>query len=145
MIEIKTKTKTRPFNLEKALAGEPVKLRSGEKAKVIKVLREEEVKNISSRVIGILLDEEGKMCCIKRWAINGKYFNDGSDSFNDIVSMWDAEKKEEIHIKLPLPLKKPKTGDKGVGVHMELFFNSEEELKPWVYFFKWLEKYKCER
>lgn len=142
MIEIKTETKVRPFDLEKALAGEPVKLRSGEKAKVIKVLREEEVKSISSRVIGILLDEKEKMFGVMCWAINGKYFDDGSDSVDDIVSMWDAEKKEEIHIELPLPLKEPKKGDKGVSVCMELFFNSEEERKLWADFFKWLKEYK---
>lgn len=143
MIEIKTVPKPRPFNLEKALAGEHVKLRNGRKAMVINALNKKEIEDESYELIGVLLNQDNKAMEVLSWDVKGNYFQDEENSV-DIVSMWEEDKTKTLYAELPLPLKKPETSDKGIGVCMEIFFSSEEERKAWSEFFKWLEKYRCE-
>ncbi len=88
--------KPEPFDLQRALAGEPVMLRNGSKANILK--------QIKDTLIGYF-DE----CSPFSWGMNG----DGdraADSNHDIIGMWkDPEPvSNTVTLTLPCPLKEPK-------------------------------------
>lgn len=83
----------KPFDLEAALAGEPVRLRDGSKAYVIgKIpdhLKFAEDWDIDYKLIGLVLNSEGyvsdsNVC----WTTEGKAHIDGTPLEDDIVTMW---------------------------------------------------------
>lgn len=85
----------KPFNLEKALQGEPVRLRDGSKAYVLGDLRELFSKSKDFRcLIGVIAkigntDDFDGIC---RWKYTGKYYEYLTESESDIVSMWEEPK-----------------------------------------------------
>ena len=86
----------KPFDLEKALVGEPVALRGGKKAYVVADLRELFRKDtyFPRCLIGVSATEgnEQEFCEILRWKPDGKYFERIKESNSDIVGMWEEPK-----------------------------------------------------
>lgn len=106
------------FNLEKALAGEPVKLRKGSKAYVLaKIpdnLKYDEGKEVPYPLIGIIMDKDGyiadsHMC----WTLKGGCYFTNEPLHNDIVEMWEEPFKLED---LPKSFK-PKEGEIYYYIH----------------------------
>lgn len=88
--------KPEPFNLERALAGEPVMLRNGLKANILK--------QIKDTLIGYF-DE----CSPFSWDINGDA-SLAAESNHDIIGMWKEPEPElnTVTFTLPSALKEPK-------------------------------------
>lgn len=85
------------FNLEAALNGEPVKLRSGRKAYVVgKIpsnLTYPDNELLNYPLIGVILNKTGYLTGVEvHWAINGKVFEDGKMHDADIICMWEEPK-----------------------------------------------------
>lgn len=79
------------FNLEKALNGEPVKLRNGRKAFVQLDLTEVGANLLTEYPLrGYVLEAKGidPIC----WTKEGKYIFDKGNHINDIVEMWEEPK-----------------------------------------------------
>lgn len=90
----------KPFDLQEALNGAPVKLRSGQKAYVIGISKIA-TENGNSYIIG---EYAGDLC---NWSKNGKYWLSHESKF-DIIGMWEEPK---ISVEdLPKPFK-PRIGD----------------------------------
>ena len=92
----------KPFDLEKALAGEPVQLRNGRKAYVLRDLRDLFDSSCGSKrcLIGVYA-EEGNPSVFgwaARWKLSGKHYESIQESEFDIVWMWEEPKltKHEI-------------------------------------------------
>lgn len=92
----------KPFDLERALAGEPVLLRNGTKAIVCFMLPDKYLyKNGKPSTLplkGIILDHDGYVeSAIVNWAKNGSYYL-GETSEKDIIGMWEEKEltQEEI-------------------------------------------------
>ncbi|KGQ27273.1 hypothetical protein P9057_11695 [Gallibacterium anatis] len=89
----------KPFNLEEALSGKPVKLRNGNKAFIKYVHTEDEIKlfNIRFPLGGYAIERDGtsgKLYCYPYfWKIDGR-FSDYDEGFSvfDIVEMWEDPK-----------------------------------------------------
>ncbi|MFA9499919.1 hypothetical protein ACERCG_05745 [Mannheimia sp. E30BD] len=97
------------FDLEKALAGEPVKLRDGSKAYVRYDIADQLSSYESySRLFGFVV-KNNKYDCECSWSIEGKYFY-GFDYDEDIIGMWEESKQPRITLELPAPLKEPREG-----------------------------------
>lgn len=102
------------FDFKAALAGEPVKLRTGKKAYVVgKIpsnLTYPDNELLDYPLIGVILNKNGCLTGVEvRWTINGKVFEDGKMHDADIICMWEDPK---ISIEdLPKPFN-PKDGDK---------------------------------
>lgn len=100
------------FNLDAALNGEPVKLRSGHKAIILNDARNY-FKNTRSNeevLIGFVsdIDNQDKLLYHGAWTSDGSWISNFVDEF-DIIGMWEEPK---ISIEdLPKPFK-PKSGDK---------------------------------
>lgn len=83
----------KPFDLEKALAGEPVRLRDGSKAIIYYCVPDEfkidEDGTLDSfPVKGMIFDEEGYILkSTVSWRKNGKYRS--SEASEDIIGMWE--------------------------------------------------------
>lgn len=91
----------KPFDLEKALAGEPVKLRDGRKAYVLADTRDLFSYNLSYRcLVGVCstVDNNNAYSGKMTWRYNGEYYNRLGESDYDIVGMWEEQKlsTEEI-------------------------------------------------
>lgn len=98
----------KPFNLEEALAGEPVKLRSGRKAYIKYSLKAEKVEcGVYSEICGYVLNEYNQVLYNCSWSKEGNYY--GFHSEDDIIGMWE-EKQPRITLNLPAPLKEPREG-----------------------------------
>lgn len=99
----------KPFDLEKALAGEPVKLRDGSKAYVRYVVPDEHLRggDDDHKLQGYAVDD-GKFDEWYCWDISGKYFSDSTSEF-DIIEMWQ-EPRPRVQLDLPAPLKEPREG-----------------------------------
>lgn len=85
----------KPFNLEKALAGEPVKLRDGSKALVLyelsKSLKTTENTPIEYLLKGLIFKEENIVKTSNAsWNLNGEWITDATSDY-DIIGMWEEE------------------------------------------------------
>ena len=85
----------KPFNLEKALAGEPAETRDGRKAiifyRIPDIYKFEHGGKISFPLVGMILDADGTVddpCAT--WRDNGSFASDSSG--NDIVGMYEEPK-----------------------------------------------------
>lgn len=128
-----------PFNLERALSGEPVLLQNHKKAFILK--------QINDNLIGYF-DESTPA----RWDIDGT-FDRAADSVFDIIGMWQEPKYHTVTLTLPCPLKKLSIGQTffrftSLGnivdepyselLHQKLAlekgtcFNTREEAKAWL-------------
>lgn len=96
----------KPFDLEKALTGEPVKLRDGSKAYVKYVMPEEH--GYQHPLVGYLCDSNNKVLCTD-WTIEGKGIDIYTTSKKDITAMWE-EPRPRVQLDLPCPLKAPQEG-----------------------------------
>ncbi|HDR1061682.1 pyruvate kinase [Pasteurella multocida] len=88
------------FDLEKALAGEPVVLRNGSKAFVKFVI--EKPMYIDSKLVGYFIDEQGRGGEVA-WIEDGRQ-DRHEDSDFDIVGMWE-EPRPTVTLTLPAPIK----------------------------------------
>lgn len=105
----------KPFNLEKALAGEPVVLRNGNKAYVKYQLKEEYPECPEHQEVhGYFLQNNNPHPVVCSWNLEGSYYHNPCDK--DIVGMWE-EPKPTVTFTLPCPLKEPQE---------EMWFISDE-------------------
>ncbi|AWB52375.1 pyruvate kinase [Pasteurella multocida] len=88
------------FDLEKALAGEPVVLRNGKKAFVKFVLENPVCEECA--MIGYVIDDRGRDSLIG-WYKNGLYASCGGDGL-DIIGMYE-EPRPTVTLTLPAPIK----------------------------------------
>ena len=112
-----------PFNLEKALSGEPVVLKNGKKALIYHRIPDHYTHGDGVKVtfplVGMIFDEDGTVddpCA--EWKDNGMFTSSGSSK--DIIGMWEEPKltTEEIMEKAfseRLVLKHPLLPDKCKG------------------------------
>ncbi|MFZ7198528.1 hypothetical protein [Avibacterium avium] len=127
----------KPFDLEKALAGEPVKLRNGRKAYVKYVLSGEystsyplrgfvEWKILSNGNGGIYIEENG-------WTVNGRAVI-RKESQLDIVGMWEEHKNRRFINGIEVP--EPITGETwvdGKSYWYVAFATPEGASDEWFY------------
>lgn len=100
--------KPEPFNLERALAGEPVLLRNGLKAEVLKALDKPDTRGFQyfglshqTSADGIWYHEQGWNAKLK-----GSRLKDGSENNYDIIGMWkEPEPVQPSADDLPKPIK----------------------------------------
>ncbi|MFC1140904.1 pyruvate kinase [Pasteurella multocida] len=95
------------FDLEKALAGEPVVLRNGDKA-FVKFVLENPVRE-ECAMIGYVIDDRGRDSLIG-WYKNGLYASCGGDGL-DIIGMYE-EPRPTVTLTLPCPLKSVTVGQR---------------------------------
>lgn len=100
----------KPFDLEKALAGEPVMLRDHTKAYVKYEITDNSLKFLLStdQLHGYYVETEGNVCGFLSWDKNGVYLyqsNHPIESDEDIIGMWE-EPRPRVKLDLPCPLKK---------------------------------------
>ncbi|MDY0572176.1 pyruvate kinase [Pasteurella multocida] len=95
------------FDLEKALAGEPVALRNGDKAFVKFVLENPLFED--DQVVGFHIDSEGKEE-VTSWGNNGVHIPN-TNSIYDIIGMWE-EPRPTVTLTLPCPLKSVTVGQR---------------------------------
>ncbi|MDA5619358.1 pyruvate kinase [Pasteurella multocida subsp. multocida] len=97
------------FDLEKALAGEPVVLQNGYKAFIKFEVPSEYQTHRHSEIMGFFIDNNN---CAKRisWNREGKYNSTLNDNFN-IVGMYE-EPRPTVTLTLPCPLKAVMVGQK---------------------------------
>lgn len=105
----------KPFDLQKALAGEPVVLRGGRKAFVTCDLRRYFKNTVSDKkLIGIVAmeDDPNSFSVSSRWYDSGAYHDTetNEETDYDIIGMWEEPKKQISIEDLPKPFK-PKSGD----------------------------------
>lgn len=101
------KDEPEPFNLEKALQGEPVKLRDGSKAYVKYIMPSEHGELYP--VHGYFFDpDEPTDVEIEQWTAEGKAYIPDPNSDSDIISMWEDPEPNRVTLTLPCPLKEPK-------------------------------------
>lgn len=95
----------KPFDLEKALAGEPVKLRDGSKAWVKYVMPDDYKGEFPLR--GICCSVTSDTNYIDAiWTKCGNRFYSGCEGDLDIISMWE-EPRPRVTLTLPAPSKEP--------------------------------------
>ncbi|EJZ80319.1 pyruvate kinase [Pasteurella multocida] len=126
------------FDLEKALAGEPVVLRNGHKAFIVKHIPEEHIKKEECELIGYLVEGLKFQSCAT-WTKDGKYNPCFSSHIYDIVGMYE-EPRPTVTLTLPCPLKDVAVGDdiyiltsysyenNGVPVILERKHNNSTEI-----------------
>lgn len=114
----------KPFNLEKALAGAPVQLRDGRKAKLIFKIPDELVFSGGLRpeypLLGFIYKRNGELHHTKEyWSLDGGYMLGSDEDELDIVGLWE-ESLEDIIRKAysdGVPLR-TRGGDKIYIVHI---------------------------
>lgn len=101
----------KPFDLEKALAGEPVKLRNEIKAYIKFDLHKEAIISYNPlyQLNGYTVDKDNNFLSIENWLENGNFNADGRISNYDIVGMWE-EPRQRVQLDLPCPLKTAEIG-----------------------------------
>lgn len=101
------------FDVEKALAGEPVKLKNGDKAiifgRIPEGLEWSHIGAVNHPLVGVILNAEGKITDSRmRWSMSG-VVDSGDDEKRayDVISMWedDIETIIERAVKEDLPVK----------------------------------------
>ncbi|MEE3731729.1 Uncharacterised protein [Mannheimia haemolytica] len=135
---------SKPFDLEKALQGEPVKLRDGNKAYVIAMVdMPQGLPNY--RLVGYGFNGIHKE--FLHWRMTGEALVDDISS-DDIVGMWE-EPRPTVTLTLPCPLKEPRdemwfissrftiiksAGDGGSKEFLEegRYFASEYDAQEWL-------------
>lgn len=107
-----------PFNLEKALEGEPVLLRNGKKAH-LKFIMPKEYKGLFPVKGYIIDDTDPEGAYTLSWGLNGKSVREGYDHRLDIIGMYREPglKPNTVTLMLPCPLKEPR--DEMWFLHME--------------------------
>lgn len=123
--------KPEPFDLERALAGEPVKLSNGSKA-FIKYVMPKEYTGLHP-LNGYLYDlDNEEEVELYQWAENGKAFATGQACVYDIVSMWKEPEpvSNTVTVTLPRPLKKPQDGMWHISEYgiFEAYYGKEMDL-----------------
>lgn len=123
------------FSLEKALSGEPVVTRKGEKAYILANLNNVEDRGFDSDypLIGITQNN----LVIVRWTLKGNVTVRGNESLRDIVGMWE-EPSPRVQLNLPCPVLLLEVGKRYYTINVydvdcydgEMGFTSIEE---WVY------------
>ena len=105
----------KPFDLQEALNGAPVKLRNGNKAYIIADYIEFFPFN-TFRLQGVCLVGDSKTQYERnQWAVDGvslfkiDYYSRGTNPY-DIIGMWEELKSDTITVTLPKPFK-PKDGE----------------------------------
>ena len=98
------------FDLEKALAGEPVVLGNGSKAFIVKHIPDEHIKKEECELIGYLVEGSKFQSCAT-WTKDGKYNPCLNLHIYDIVGMWE-EPRPTVTLTLPCPLKTVKNGQR---------------------------------
>ena len=91
----------KPFDLEKALAGEPVQLRDGRKAKLIFKIPDELVFSGGLRpeypLLGFIYKRNGELHHIKEyWSLDGGYMLGSDEDELDIVGLWEESLEDTI-------------------------------------------------
>ncbi|WP_427835079.1 hypothetical protein [Actinobacillus pleuropneumoniae] len=111
--------KPEPFDLEKALAGEPVLLRDGSKAYIFHCINDEFAKkhNIGYQLLGVIVDSlEGKQLT-RSWAKSGIFNEVNPYPDFDIIGMWREQSKPLLSddgCQLPSPVNSISTSDKNL-------------------------------
>ncbi|HEA3288497.1 TPA: hypothetical protein RVS77_002118 [Pasteurella multocida] len=111
------------FDLQRALAGEPVRLRNGKKAFVAHRLPEGVINRVSEDgciydfallgyTVQMMYSDEGRKLGYrfsfeKAWKIDGRELSDGNIGDEDIVAMWNDN---IVKVELPRPLEKAEVG-----------------------------------
>lgn len=104
----------KPFNLEEALAGNPVQLRGGDKAYVYYKFPDSAKKwanlPLTFPLIGCIVNGSEQITnSVSSWRIDGLHDDAGSNNKYDIIGMWQ-EPTPTITVTLPKPFK-PKKGE----------------------------------
>lgn len=91
----------KPFDLEKALAGEPVQLRDGRKAKLIFKIPDELVFSGGLRpeypLLGFIYKHNGELHHMKEyWSLDGGYMLGSDEDELDIVGLWEESLEDTI-------------------------------------------------
>lgn len=91
----------KPFDLEKALAGEPVQLRDGRKAKLIFKIPDELVFSggliQEYPLLGFIYKRNGVLHHTKEyWSLDGGYMIDSDENELDIVGLWEESLEDTI-------------------------------------------------
>ena len=90
----------KPFDLEKALQGEPVLLRDGRKAYVLGDLRALFSKSKDFRCLIGVISQIGNADAfegIYRWKCTGQYYEHLAESESDIVGMWEETSDTDVN------------------------------------------------
>lgn len=122
------------FNLEKALAGEPVLLRDGRKGIVFYRVPDKyklsDGEEVGYKLRGMTFDTYGFLSdTCASWTLGGAYNLDNNHNAEDIIGMWEEPK---ISIEdLPKPFK-PKDGDgyyyiNEYGVQFVIFYDEDDD------------------
>lgn len=137
----------KPFNLEQALAGEPVRLRDGTKAYVKYVMPEEYKGDYPLR--GIFIDRHSDVNITEVMWTKDSFIS--AINLFDIVGMWE-EPRPRVQLDLPCPLEKPQVDmyliDSNFEIHMSNFdagtnycfnalqqgryFATKEDAEEWI-------------
>lgn len=127
------------FDLEKALAGEPVVTRQGFKAYILNNLNEVKDKGFtpSYPLIGIIQNRVDVYC----WTLDGRISILNNDALGDIVGMWQ-EPRPTVTLTLPCPLKEPQEGMWLITVNNQVIRSSYSENDLNSYQPNWLEQGK---
>lgn len=99
----------KPFNLENALAGNPVQLRGGGKAYIYYKFPDSAKKELNRPLgfplIGCIVNDMGQITnSVFTWRTNGTYDDESSNNKHDIIGMWE-EPTPTITLTLPKPFK----------------------------------------
>lgn len=108
-----------PFDLKRALAGEPVLIRDGSKGYVFANLNDIALKeNMSCSdylpLRGVIVYENnGKKLSSETWTLDGRTSSNGEEDYYDIIGMWKELEpvSNTVTLILPCPIKEP-TGHK---------------------------------
>lgn len=121
----------KPFNLEEALQGKPVRLRNGMKAIIYYNVPENLKLNNGSSILyplkGITFTINGDVeCSTESWKCNGNYINDTNSHHLDIIGMYEEDMSSLIQKaykeKLPMKLKN------GTKVYIAAILNSDDPM-----------------